>query len=247
MHPRFADWLSRAVPNERTQSTKLSELRRVEAHYGDLDALYDADELTGLLDELTYTTEMARAGVENPSKMDINGDIRNNLASYKSAVMKYARFRADVELEAARPALSVDDEDGAFAQAVPPSPRDLAFRYEDDLQTALIACIDQLEPGMHLVDGGKEYAVSSGRIDALARDGAGRHVVVELKAVTARREVLGQIAAYMADIEDATGTRPRGILIAPDFDPKLVSGARMIEGLTLKRYSFAFTFAEVEG
>ncbi len=85
----------------------------------------------------------------------------------------------------------------------------------------------------------------SGRIDALALDAQGRNVVIELKAVTAKREVLGQIAAYMADIEDEKGRRPRGILIAPDFDPKLVSGARMIDGLSLLRYSFSFAFSGI--
>lgn len=67
-------------------------------------------------------------------------------------------------------------------------------------------------------------------------------MVIELKAVTARREVLGQIAAYMADIAEQTGTKPRGILIAPDFDAKLKSGARMIDDLHLMRYSFSFQF-----
>ncbi len=52
-------------------------------------------------------------------------------------------------------------------------------------------------------------------------------------------------AAYMADIEFETGSRPRGIIIAPDFDAKLVSGARMIEGLTLIEYKFAFQFSNV--
>lgn len=246
MHSQYPDWLQRAVPSASTCSTKLSELRRVEGHYGDLDALYDQDELTGLIDELTYTAEMARTGVENPSRLEINGDLRNNLASYKSAVAKYARFRADVESEAARPALAATDADSAFGAPAAHSPPDLAFRYEADLQAALIACLGQLEPGVSLAPNGKEYNVPSGRIDALAHDANGGHIVIELKAVTAKREVLGQIAAYMADIEDETGTRPRGILIAPDFDAKLISGARMIRGLTLKRYAFSFSFSDIK-
>ncbi|NJL07494.1 MAG: hypothetical protein HC829_03020 [Bacteroidales bacterium] len=45
MHENYGDWLRRAVPSEATWRTKLSELRRIEAIYGDVDALYDQDEL----------------------------------------------------------------------------------------------------------------------------------------------------------------------------------------------------------
>ncbi|RAP42787.1 hypothetical protein BYZ73_03745 [Rhodovulum viride] len=241
MHPDYSDWLRRAVPTEATWSTKLSELRRVEAQYGEIDTLYDADELTSLIDELTYSREMERRDEPNPSKLPINGNLRNNLASYKSAVAKYARFRADLELEAVQP----HARDLSEANAQTASARDLCFRYEQDLQTALVSCVEQIEPGLHLFENGKEYAVPSGRIDVLAVDARGNRVVIELKATTAGHDVLGQIAAYMADIEDETGARPRGVLIAPDFDPKLIRAARMIEGLVLMKYSFAFSFSRV--
>lgn len=106
MDVRYSDWLRRAVPSDATWRTKLSELRRVESLYGDLDQLFDTDELQSLIEALNYTSDDARQNRPNPSKLDIKGDIRNNLASYKSAVQKYARFRQDIELEAARPALS---------------------------------------------------------------------------------------------------------------------------------------------
>jgi hypothetical protein len=211
----------------------------VEAEYGDLDALFDEDELQGLIDELTYTTDDARHGRPNPSRIRTEGDIRNNLASYKSAVMKYQRFRQDVESEAARPAARrIEERRGGAAD----SP---TLSLEADLQRALRANIEQVEPGLRLADGGAEKKVDSGFIDILAAEASGRPVVIELKAVTARREVLGQIAAYMADVAEETGQPPRGILIAPEFDPRLVSGARMVEGLKLMRYSFSFTFDAV--
>jgi len=171
-----------------------------------------------------------RNGESNPSKLPIQTSLYKTLASYRSCVNKYRRFRAETEGAQLQ-------QTGAAAQA-----QDLIFRYEQDLQTALIACIGQIEPGLTLAENGKERAVPSGFIDVLARDTTGRLVVIELKAVTARREVLGQIAAYMADIEQETDARPRGILIAPDFDAKLVSGARMIEELALMRYQFRFDF-----
>ena len=81
MDPRYSDWLKRTVPTEGTWRTRLSDLRRVEAAYGDIDAQFDQDELVALLDELTYSTEDARNGRPNPSRLSIHGDIRNGLAT----------------------------------------------------------------------------------------------------------------------------------------------------------------------
>jgi endonuclease len=240
MDERYSEWLRRAVPTEATWRTKLSELRRVEATYGDLDAQYDRDELSGLLDELNYTAEDARNARANPSRLDITGDLRNNLASYKSAVQKYARFRQDVEIEAARPALlgQVSIEDAVAEDS------ERTFTMEKDLQAALRASIAQLEPGLTVIDGGAEKIVSSGRIDILARDSAGTVVVIELKTVKAPRDAVAQVLAYMGDLHDDVQGRVRGILIAPDFDPKAVAAARVVPGLKLVRYGFSFTFRD---
>jgi endonuclease len=218
----------------------MSELRRVEAAYGDLDAQFDRDELSGLLEELNYSAEDARNARPNPSRLDITGDIRNNLASYKSAVQKYARFRQDVEVEAARPAIlapvSVDEV------VVEESAR--TFTMEKDLQAALRASIAQLEPGLTVIDGGAEKVVSSGRIDILARDTDGTVVVIELKAVKAPRDAVAQVLAYMGDLHDEAQGRVRGMLIAPDFDQKAIAAARVVPALKLVRYGFSFTFQD---
>jgi hypothetical protein len=238
MDERYSEWLRRAVPTEATWRTKLSELRRVEATYGDLDAQFDQDELSGLLEELNYTADDARNARPNPSRLDITGDIRNNLASYKSAVQKYARFRQDVEIEAARPAILTPAS--IYEVAVEDSTR--TFTMEKDLQAALRASIAQLEPGLTVIDGGAEKVVSSGRVDILARDAAGILVVIELKAVKAPRDAVAQVLAYMGDLHTEAQGRVRGILIAPDFDQKAVAAARVVPTLKLIRYGFSFTF-----
>lgn len=236
MDARYSEWLRRAVPSEVTWRTKLSELRRIEAHYGDLDALYDQDELQSLLDTLTYSSDDERREVPNPSKLQISGNIRNNLASYKSALQKYARFRQEVEVEATRPLLAVP-----MVEALP-SEDERTFSLERDLQAALRRSIDQLEAGLEIIDGGTERSVASGRIDILAQDRSGTPVVIELKAVRAPRDAVAQTLAYMGDIQDEMGKQPRGILVAPDFDAKTLSAARVVPSLTLMTYSFAFTF-----
>lgn len=236
MDARYSEWLRRAVPTEVTWRTKLSELRRLEAEYGDLDQVYDEDELQSMIDSLTYGAEDERLGRPNPSRLKIEGNVRNNLASYKSAIQKYVRFRQDIESEAARPAIS--DELPAHEAEL----RQETFSLERDLQTALRKSIGQLQPGLKIIDGGAERSVPSGRIDILAEDQQGTPVVIELKAVTARRDAVAQVLAYMGDLQEHSDTTVRGFLVAPDFDDKARSAARMVPTLTLVAYSYQFAF-----
>ena len=58
---------------------------------------------------------------------------------------------------------------------------------ERDLQAALRRAIEQLEPGLEVIDDGAERSVASGFIDITAKDARGAIVVVELKTGTARQ------------------------------------------------------------
>ncbi|MFZ5617888.1 MAG: endonuclease NucS domain-containing protein [Pseudomonadota bacterium] len=235
MQDAYPDWLRRAVPSEATFRTKLSELRRVESAYGDLDEHYDRDELVSLIETLTYAADDERQNSPNPSRLEINGPLRTNLASYKSAVQKYARFRQDVELEAARPT-------ARQVETIDREELDRVFTLEADLQRALRGAIDQLEGGLVIIDGGTERSVPSGRIDIFARDPAGAKVVIELKAVKAPRDAVGQVLAYMGDVQAEGGGSVRGILVAPEFDDRAVSAASVVPALQLFTYSFLFSF-----
>ena len=75
---------------------------------------------------------------------------------------------------------------------------ELTFSLERDLQRALRGNIAQLEPGLAIIDDGKEQTVSVGKIDITAQDQSGSTVVIELKAIPADREAIGQVLAYMA-------------------------------------------------
>lgn len=238
MHPNYSDWLRRAVPTEATWRTKLSELRRIEAAYGDLDSLYDQDELQSLLGELIYTTEDSRVARPNPSRLEISGDLRNNLASYGSALRKYIRFRNEVEVEAGHSVIVAPPLEE-------PPENEARLSLERDLQAALRRSIAQLEPGLTIIDGGAERQVPSGRIDILAQDATGCRVVIELKAVRAPRDAVAQVLAYMGDLVAEGGSEVRGLLIAPDFDPRAIAAARIVPALRLMRFSFSFTFETV--
>lgn len=119
-----------------------------------------------------------------------------------------------------------------------------AFRLERDLQLALRRSIEQLEPGLTIIDGDREQTVASGRIDITARDQGGMTVVVELKAGTADRDAVGQILGYMGDLMDQQ-RQVRGILVAREFAPRAISAARAAPNVQLVRYVYRFTFQPV--
>jgi len=76
-----------------TVSTRLSDARRVERHYGDLDEAYERDRFASILEDLTYTAADREAGRPNPSKLEISGDLYASLGPYRSVLYVYAEFR----------------------------------------------------------------------------------------------------------------------------------------------------------
>jgi len=118
------------------------------------------------------------------------------------------------------------------------------FGLERDLQDALRHRIDQLEPGLTIIDGNREQAVPPGRIDITARDREGIIVLIELKAGEADRDAIGQILGYMGDklgVEKSV----RGVLVAGDFTPRAIAAARAAQNIELRQYEISFTFAGV--
>lgn len=215
--------------------TYVSDAKRVERYYGDLDKLYAENRIAGVLRELQYSTGDRRRRAPNPSKIPIEGNPYNSLAGCRSAVIKYGEYR-ESETDGAIPDLVAQNEDDGRARLI---------ELERDLQAALRDQIEQLEPGLDIIDGGIERSVASGFIDITAKAADGTVVVIELKAGMARRGAVGQILSYMGDIDVEEGHRPRGILIAGDFDGKARAAARVVPDLLLRRYSVVFEFDAV--
>ena len=94
MRSTFSHWLIDDGYSEKSRSDYVAEARRVENFYGDLDRHYDRDRFSALLDELTYSKDDQRKGRPNPARFQIIGDFYTNLASYRSALRRYSRFRA---------------------------------------------------------------------------------------------------------------------------------------------------------
>ena len=114
----------------------------------------------------------------------------------------------------------IDDRQSLLAKE-----QTLSFGLERDLQAALREHIEQLEPGLKVVDGGSERSVGSGRIDITAQDREGKLVVIELKAGPARPDALTQLLAYMVALGEGEQRPVRGMLVAGEFPERLVLAA----------------------
>jgi len=88
----FAKWLA---SNLQVTRSRLAEARRLEAHYGDLDRLYDGDRFAALLQELAYSKDDERNDRPNPARFPIAGVTYNSLNTYRATLRYYARFRAE--------------------------------------------------------------------------------------------------------------------------------------------------------
>ena len=141
MNPRFKDWLEQRSLGQ----TYLTDAKRIDREYGDLDEHYERDRLESLIRELQYTKEDQRRGRPNPSKLDVapDADLYQLLSPYRSALRRYCEFRAamvkrwDYYLEEARRRIADGtlDEDEEYkrndlAPAVSAAREDLMANHE---------------------------------------------------------------------------------------------------------------------
>ncbi len=123
---------------------------------------------------------------------------------------------------------------------------EITFGLEKDLQSALRKNIESLEKGLTIIDDGKERTTIAGRIDITAKDNANRTVIIELKAVDAKPDVIAQTLAYMEAVKAEDKVEVRGIIITSGFPDRVKLAARQISNLKLVKYSFQFTFNIIE-
>jgi hypothetical protein len=100
VHPDYEHWLRARQLDEKTIYQQLYRLSRVERYYGDLERHFDGDRLRGVIEALHYSTEDEARSSRNPSLLPVQGNIRNNLSSYRSAVQQYRRFLQAPDLAA---------------------------------------------------------------------------------------------------------------------------------------------------
>lgn len=252
MRPDYKVWLQEQQYDPGTVTAQMHRAGRVEDCYGDLERHYLADTLQGIIDELNYTAEDERRGRPNQSKIPFQGNIRNNLASYKNAVVRYRKFlsggweRSDVEApRIASPAVFQVPMTEAFAAE---NPERQKLSLERDMQAMLRRNIAGLDSSLEIIDDGAERSVDSGFIDITCIDHKDNAIVViELKGDKADSRAIGQILGYMGDLSmEEEGKAIRGILVAHDFDKRAKAAARVVPTLRLVKYAVSFQFEPVE-
>jgi len=125
---------------------------------------------------------------------------------------------------------------------------DASLTLEKDLHTYLAARVSEIENGLELVESGVEFQTDAGRIDILALDKQGQHVVIELKAGKAKDNALGQLLGYMGCLSsDSKMNFPkvRGILVASDFEQRVVYAAKGLPNIKLVKYRVSFELEEI--
>jgi hypothetical protein len=247
MQADFQLWLQHQNLDSAAVTQQVNRAARVEKQYGNLDRQYTRDRLQSVLDDLQYTPEDEKKRRPNPSKMNFEGNIRNNLSLFRYAVEQYRRFK-ESEAEIA-PRNEFDDEEGSVGGGLGGASEDVRQRsgLERDMQAALRADIGQLEPGLQIIDGGAERAVESGSIPITARDTSGAIVVIDLKGGSVGRRGVAQVLSYMGDVAaDEPDAEVRGILVAAEFENRGRAAARMAPSLSLRAYAVKFEFFAVD-
>jgi hypothetical protein len=245
MRADYPKWLIEQKYSDNTQAAQIHRVRKVEEYYGDLDKHFEDGTYDDVIGSLEYSTNDERSNKPNPSKIKFEGNIRNNLQSYKNAVVRYRKFRNDNGFVS--DAVNSSDRSESI-ESISATEESLQQRFslERDMQAALRRNIASLDPSLKITDDGAERAVDSGFIDITCEDNDGI-VVVELKAGKADSRAIGQILGYMGDLKHEEGGKPvRGVLVAHDFDRRAKSAARVVPSLTLKRYSIEFKFTSEE-
>ncbi|BCT69536.1 endonuclease NucS domain-containing protein [Nitrosospira sp. NRS527] len=239
MQQDYPKWLAEQKYSEGTQNAQIYRVKKVEEGYGNLDDHFAHGTYQEIIDALEYSTSDERANKPNPSKLIFEGNIRNNLQSYKNAAVRYLKFLKD---DGFRSRLSEPESFENIDTAPATEEFNLQrFSLERDMQAALRKNIKSLDPSLTISDDGAERAVNSGLIDITCEDGNAL-VVVELKAGKADSRAIGQILGYMGDLHEEEGKPVRGILVTHDFDRRTMAAARVVPTLELKKYSIEFQF-----
>jgi hypothetical protein len=174
--------------------------------------------------------------------LDGEGNFSNSNTYDPNSAFDYQNLHLNPRYRGYRPPGSTepgDEIESPIAEATT-----LTFGLERDLQRALRANIEQLEPGLKIIDGERERTVAAGKIDITGEDKDGNLVVIELKAGTGQPNSLTQLLAYMGALGKEEQKPVRGMLVARDFHERVVWGAQAVPSVQLKEYSFRFFFKD---
>lgn len=89
---QFEKWLKDYGFNPHVVSSRLSNVKRIEEYYSNLDQRINENTINSVLELLTYGAKAEKAGLPAAHCIPINGNIRNGTATLKSALNLYCQF-----------------------------------------------------------------------------------------------------------------------------------------------------------
>ncbi|WP_017182138.1 MULTISPECIES: McrB family protein [Sphingomonadaceae] len=107
----FKAWLGAEGYSKTTISTLMTDVRRIEKAYGDLDNLPDGLTLAKLRTALQYSKADERAKRENPSRFEVDGNLYDSLAHFRATLNFYQRFVDSAALHQNGAALGLTAQD----------------------------------------------------------------------------------------------------------------------------------------
>lgn len=183
-----------------------------------------------------------------PSYEKLTSLVRQHFPTSKWKKTHYAWYKSKIKTgEIAVPGISPGEREAANGDQIESEVEEsieASLSLERDLHSYLATRVSEIESGLTLVVDGVEHQTEAGRIDLLARDADNRAVVIELKAGKAKDSALGQLLGYMGCLS-ASETTVRGILVASNFDSRVVFAARGLSNVKLVRYQLSFNLEEV--
>lgn len=91
---KFKNWLSTERKlSLKTVQNRISNCRKVENYYSDLNKKYDLDKFSEILSDLTYSVDDEKINKQPNSKIIIKGNLREGFATLKQSVNLYKEFR----------------------------------------------------------------------------------------------------------------------------------------------------------
>ncbi|SIT18056.1 AAA domain (dynein-related subfamily) [Achromobacter sp. MFA1 R4] len=88
----FKAWMQAEGYSKTTVNTQMTDVRRIERAYGDLDNLPDGLTLAAIRETMQYSKADERAGRPNPSRFEIDGNLYDGLAHFRATLNFYRRF-----------------------------------------------------------------------------------------------------------------------------------------------------------
>jgi len=183
-----------------------------------------------------------------PSYENLTSLVRQHFPTSKWQKTHYAWYKSRIKTgEIVVPGISSTEREAANGDQIDAEVDEsieASLSLERDLHSYLATRVSEIESGLTLVENGVEHQTEAGKVDLLARDIESRLVVIELKAGKGKDAALGQLLGYMGCLSSSEPS-VRGILVASNFDSRVVFAAKGLRNVKLVRYQVSFNLEEV--